>query len=73
MENSDAAKDFLGKICTIILPNQQIMTGILRTDGTNYGFDNGFGFPATAIYEVRKIEAAEEVNIVRAVLVLKTV
>ena len=63
--------EFLGQICTAILPNNQIMTGILRTDGTNFGFDNGFGFPEAAIEEVRKIEAAPEVNLVRVVLVLK--
>lgn len=54
-----------------MLPNDQIMTGILRTDGTNFGFDNGFGFPEAAIEEVRKIEAGPEINMVRVVLVLK--
>ena len=66
-----SASDFINQLCTVMLPNDQIMTGILRTDGTNFGFDNGFGFPEAAIEEVRKIEAGPEINMVRVVLVLK--
>ncbi len=65
--------EFVNKLCIAILPNQKMMTGVLRTDGTNFGFDNGFGFPEAAIEEIRKIEADESVNSVRAVLVLKNV
>ncbi len=67
-------KEFVGKVCMMILPNGRTFLGILETDGANFGFLPGtprqVGVPAESIKEVRVIEADERTNMVRAVLVV---
>ena len=60
--------DFVGKLVYIHVQGQNIPI-ILETDGTNFG-NPQIGFPKEAVKEIRVIEAAEDVNLVRAVIIL---
>lgn len=60
---------YLGRLVGLIAQNQTFF-GQLATDGTNFGFPPNIGFPPEAVKELRVIDATEEINRVRAVIVL---
>jgi hypothetical protein len=68
--NLPKVEDFVNQVVSIFIEQQdQIISGILVTDGTNFGVQH-VGFPANAVKEIRVIAAPVEVNLIRAVFVV---
>ena len=69
-ESLPKVEDFLNQFVSILIEQKgQIISGHLVTDGTNFGIQN-VGFPASAVKEIRVIEAPVNINLVRAIFIV---